>query len=271
MAMDAWYRHWGLTRHPFEDVNSPYVSLPSHDEAIYRLAFSIEQGHRHVGFFAEAGLGKTVVLRRALDETRNPARRVVQVRPMSDGPAFLSRLAESLGHRVDREGGQDSTWRALGRAFRVLALQGFQVILVVDDGNDSADASQTPGLNLLAQAGFGEEGHITIIRCGRPQSAAASDRDDDWRLMVRLQRLTRSQSGDYLIAKLAAAGANEPVFTPRAVTRLHGLSGGIPRGLEQLATLSLIAGAVRGLEVISPDVVNGVAGECSSAATVVGT
>ncbi len=190
---------------------------------------------------------------------------------MSDASAFMNRLAETLGHPVGREGGPESTWRALGRAFRVLALQGLQVILVVDDGNDSSESCGIPGLNMLAQAGFGENSRVTVIRCGRLPTVDRSDRDDDWRLIIGLQRLTRSQAGDYLVAKLAAAGANEPVFTPRAVTRLHVLSGGVPRGLEQLATLSLIAGAVRGLEVISPDVVNGVAGECSTAGTSLGT
>ena len=77
--IDVWYRHWGLSRHPFDDVDSPYVPLPSHDEALYRLVYAIEQGHRQVIFQAEAGLGKTTVLHRAIDETRSPRRRVVQV------------------------------------------------------------------------------------------------------------------------------------------------------------------------------------------------
>ena len=40
---------------------SPYVPLPSHDEAMARLVFSIERQQRFVTLFAEAGLGKTTV------------------------------------------------------------------------------------------------------------------------------------------------------------------------------------------------------------------
>ena len=92
------------------------------------------------------------------------------------------------------------------------------------------------GLNLFAHRGFGEEARVTVIRAGRHSPESRPDGEDDWRLSIGLQRLTRSQVEDYLIAKLAAAGAAERVFTPRAVTRLHALSGGVPRGLEQLAT-----------------------------------
>ena len=113
-----------------------------------------------------------------------------------------------------------------------------------------------------AHRGFGQETRLTVIRVGRPSSEPSPEPEDGWTLAIGLLRLTRSQVDAYLNAKLAVAGASERIFTPRAVTRLHGLSGGIPRGLEQLAALSLMAGAVRGLEVIAPDVVNGVAREC---------
>ena len=147
------------------------------------------------------------------------------------------------------------------------ALQGFQVILAVDDGNGPPDSSTARDLNMLAHRGFGQETRLTVIRVGLP----SSEPEDGWALAIGLLRLTRSQADAYLNAKLAAAGATERVFTPRAVTRLHALSGGVPRGLEQLATLSLMAGAVRRLEVISPDVVDGVARECRRSVSPVAT
>lgn len=257
-----WYRHWGLSRHPFDDTDSPYVPLPSHDEASCRLVYSIERGHRQVIFRAEAGLGKTTVLHRAIAETRSPRRRVVLVRSPSDGIQLLGLIAERLGHPVGREDGHHATWRALGRALRVASLHGFHVILAIDDWKDDSISTIARDLNMLAHSGFGQEVRLTVIRVGRPLSAAQPEREEGWTLAIGLLRLTRSEVEDYLTAKLAVAGASERVFTPRAVTRLHGLSRGVPRGLEQLAALSLMAGAVRGLEVIPPDVVDGVAREC---------
>ena len=86
-----------------------------------------------------------------------------------------------------------------------------------------------------------------------------------WGLAIRLQPLTRSEAERFLTAKLAAAGRDEPAFTPRAITRLHALSAGVPRGLDRLASLALMAGAVRRLEMIPAEVVEGVARECVGA------
>ena len=76
-----------------------------------------------------------------------------------------------------------------------------------------------------------------------------------WTLAVGLRPLSCSEAETYLTAKLAAAGCREAIFSQRAVTRLHVHSRGSPRGLDRLASLCLMAGAYRGLEAISSDVV----------------
>ena len=76
-------------------------------------------------------------------------------------------------------------------------------------------------------------------------------------LPARLKRLTRSETVAYLAGKLRGAGRNEndEVFTPRALTRLHAASEGIPRTIDRLALLALMSGAARGLEMITPEIV----------------
>ena len=71
-AVPVWMRHWGLGRDPFAEPDSPYVSLPSHDEAVARLVHTIETSQRRAIFTAAAGLGKTTVLRKAFAETQSP-------------------------------------------------------------------------------------------------------------------------------------------------------------------------------------------------------
>src|SRR5579883_2444311 len=70
----VWQRHWGLSRDPFGVIDAPYVPLASHEDALGRLVYSIEQGQRFVTLVAGAGLGKTTVLRRAMDQVRGPCR-----------------------------------------------------------------------------------------------------------------------------------------------------------------------------------------------------
>ena len=74
-----WKVHWGFEKAPFADRDSPYVSLPAHDEAALRLVQCVKNAERIVFLTADSGLGKTTVLRRVLAETRSPRLRSVSV------------------------------------------------------------------------------------------------------------------------------------------------------------------------------------------------
>jgi len=255
-------RHWGLGRDPFAELDSPYVPLPSHDEAVARLVHTIETSQRRAIFTAAAGLGKTTVLRKAFAETQSPRRRFAAVSCPRDGSLLFTLLAERLGERLGREPGRLGSWRALERAIRISSLQGFHVVLAVDDCDELGTHELRRELDSLVQLGTKSGTGLTIIQLERTNRHDRLDSSGSWSLAINLQALTRSQVERYLSTKLDAAGCAEPIFTPRAITRLHGLSVGVPRAFQQLASLSLISGAVRGVEVISPDIVDGVAHEC---------
>ena len=139
-----------------------------------------------------------------------------------------TRLSGAIAERLGQPAGCNTTWHALDRALRIAALQGIQVILALDDRADHTSSLSIDELSTLAHGGFGQEAKLTIIQISRPLSEPSWQGEQGWTLAIGLQRLTRSQVNDYLAAKLAGAGCSERVFTPRAVTRLHGLSGGIP-------------------------------------------
>jgi MSHA biogenesis protein MshM len=260
----VWTTHWGLSREPFAEIQSPYVSLPSHDEAVARLVFTIESSQRRAVLAAPSGLGKTAVMRRTLSEVASPRRRLASVSCPRDGTLLVAVLAERLGQRVGREPSRLAAWRALERAVRLASLQGYEVVVVIDDCGDQVDSAMCRDLDLLAQLGSSTATRLTIIQVERTDGEAPTVDCGVWSLSIGLERMTRSQAEQYLATKLTWAGSSERTFTPRALTRMHALSLGVPRRLEQLASLSLMAGAVGGLEVINPELVDAVAPECRS-------
>jgi len=263
-----WIRHWGLARDPFAEPGSPYVSLPSHDEAIARLAHAVETGQPHVVVRAARGLGKTTVLHQAISQIRSPRCRMVVVSEPLDGAILLGRLAEGLGAQPSRERSVGQAWRSLERAVRVLCLEGFQVVLAIDDcrGPGGSAGSLAPGLVGLGRLAPRDGRGVTVVEVHRDDPVQSAMDDDRWALRAGLKPLTRSEAEDYLHQKLAGAGCRKRIFTSQAITRLQSLCAGVPRGLERLATLSLTAGAIRGIEVISPEIVDGVAREWLSGA-----
>ncbi|APW63047.1 AAA family ATPase [Paludisphaera borealis] len=253
-----WKRHWGLNREPFHDGGSPFVALPSHLEAVSRLAYTIESGQRLGVLRAEAGLGKSTVLVQAVAESRRAGRRIALAFHPFDAVGLWNELAGRLGApAVASQGDRAASWRRLERAVQVCSLEGRRVVLAVDGAEALWDESNRPDLLRLAQL---DGGSATVI-------LAVRERDEPepalpWALTIGLDRLTRSEVERYLAAKLAAAGCGDPLFTPPAIVRLHALSSGVPRGLDRLASLALMAAASRGLEAVSSEVVDGAAREC---------
>jgi type II secretory pathway predicted ATPase ExeA len=242
-------------------MHSPYVPLPSHDEATARLVFSIERHQRFITLFAEAGLGKTTVMRQVARETRSPLRRIVLVRAPSDGRQLMALLANGLGFPVAGSG-PSTVWKWLARALRAASLEGRHVVFAIDGWDMNPDPATMQDLTALLEIGGPSGTPVSLVRVGRGIDADTDGRDDRGALAIGLERLTRSETEAYLKAKLASAGCRERILTPRAMTRLHSWSEGIPRALEQLAALAMMAGAVQRLEVLTPDVVDGVA-RCS--------
>ncbi len=260
-----WMPHWGLSRDPFAEIGSPYVSLPSHDEAVARLVFAVETSQRRATFGAPAGLGKTAVMRKVFSKVLSPHRRLASVSCPRDGTLLLTMLAERLGQRVVREPSRLAAWRALERAIRLASLERYQVVVIIDDCDDRVDATVRRDLDSLAQLGSRTTSGLTIIQVERMDGEAQPLGCGVWSPTIGLERLTRSQTETYLATKLEWAGSIDQIFSPRALTRIHALSLGVPRGLEQLASLCLMGGAVRGLEVINAELVDAAAPECWAA------
>jgi type II secretory pathway predicted ATPase ExeA len=260
----VWIEHWKLLRDPFAAVGAAYVAVTAHDEAVARLLATIETGQRRVVLRAGAGLGKSTVLARALAEARHPARRVVLRAAPADGPSLLAELAEGLGQRVPDGPSRAAAWRALEQAVRLCRWQRLGVILAIDDCQFLGDPADQLDLERLVHLDPHPESRLTVLQTYQTDDEGFEAPSRRWELVVRLPPLTRTESEHYLSAKLAAAGRNEPIFTTKALHRLHAVSGGTPRGLDRLAALSLMAGALRGVDRIALEVVDAAARECAA-------
>jgi len=255
------YRHWGLSGDPFAAGAPPLVATPSHVEAVERLSHAIASGESLAVLRAPEGLGKSTVLAQALDQARGIGRRIARVSGPIDGEDLLGGLAEALGCR--RPPGRSAAWRGLVDAAKVCRWQGRSLVLAVDDCHTLAEAVERRDLDRLPHLDPHPGARITVLLVGRPEPE--DEPACPWRLAIRLSPLSRGEVAVYVEAKLAAAGRAEPTFTPRALTRLHALSTGNPRGLDRIASLALMVGALKGLEVIGPEVVEGAAHECRGA------
>ncbi len=258
-----WLRHWNLTRDPFDERQSPFVETPTHSEAVARLVHAIASASRSARLIAGPGVGKSRVLTEALEATRSPTRRIARANGLTEGDNLFATLAAGLGARLCPDASRTSAWRALVNAARLCRWQGVQVVLAIDDCHAIESGAGRIDLDRLDHLDPDPSARLTLLRVGRPSDLTEELADGNrWELSARLEPLTRSETANYLTRKLDSAGRFEPTFTPRALTRLHLLSGGVSRGLDRLATLSLMASAIKGLEMVPPDVVDDASREC---------
>jgi type II secretory pathway predicted ATPase ExeA len=257
----VWLTYWKLARDPFRDPGACYVPTRTHEEAVARLAHAIETGERSATLRAGAGLGKSTVLGRALGQTRTPTRRVARAAGPVDGASLFAALAECFGTRVPAGASRAVAWRALTHAVRVERWQRAHVVIAVDDVHLLRDPADLCDLERLLHLDASPAARVTVITAGRDDPDPRAP-EVGGEITLRLPRLTRDEAEHFITAKLASAGRTEPAFTPRAATRLHGHSHGVPRVLDRLSALALMAGAVRGAEIVSAEVVDGAAHEC---------
>jgi MSHA biogenesis protein MshM len=261
----VWRQYWQLANDPFPRSGASYVASSGHEEALARLQNTIDSGERRVVLRGAAGSGKTTLLNRLVNEGRRPSRRFARVAHPTNGPGLYAALAQGLGVRPN--GGRESAWKSLTDAMRLCRWQKVTPVLIVDDAQSLDNLEDRRDLECLEHLDTHPDARFSVVLswtepegdlCGAPTRA--------WDLSIRLPALLRSESVRYVEQKLAAAGRAEPAFTPFALVRLHDLSGGVPRGLDRLAMLALMAGAMRKREVVTPDLVDAVAGECEQAA-----
>ncbi len=261
-----WQQHWNLERDPFDPRHGEFVATPNHAEAVARLVRTIETSGRSARLLAPSGLGKSRVLARAIEETRETGRRFARSTAPDDGAGLFASLAVGLGGRVAADAGRPSAWRALRDAVRLCRFQDVHVVLAIDACEALRGDANRADLDRLEHLDPDPAAPLTILRVGRPvEVPEVASFPAEWGLSIRLDPLTRGEAAAYVAAKLRAAGRAGPAFTDRALTRLHALAGGVPRGLDRLAGLCLMASAVRGLDIVPAEVVEGTARECLGA------
>jgi general secretion pathway protein A len=262
--------HWGLRESPFRNCLDPrtFFESPTHEEALARLHFLVEE-HRRLGLLmGPAGSGKSLLLEVFAAELRRRGRWVAKLNLFGMEPLeVLWSLAAQWGSNLDRAEPAAVVWRALEDRLTEARYQQIGVVVLLDDA-EQAGRGVLPHLVRLAKWDNSPESRLTLILAGRREGMGRLGDPllDLAELRIDIQPWEAGDTESFLAGSLRQAGRSEPVFQEPAIARLHELSRGIPRNVRQLADLALAAGAGRELPQIDSGVVESVYQELSVAA-----
>ena len=261
--------HWGLRESPFRNCLDPHLfyQSPTHDEALARLHFLVEQ-HRRVGLLlGPDGSGKSFLLEVFAEQLRHTGHPAAKVNLLAIEPAELLWLvALELGLNPEPAQSMTALWRMVADRLMEYRYQQIDVAILLDDA-DLASPQVLAQVARLAQHDPSPDARLTIVLSGREEGVGRiGDRllglAD---LRIDIEPWGRDETEKYLRASLAQAGCRTAVFAEPALARLQELSHGIPRRINQLADLALLAGAGQDLPQIGPEVVESAYRELSVA------
>jgi type II secretory pathway predicted ATPase ExeA len=239
--------HFELAEDPFRsDAGEKFdVELPSQRQALLRLDRAVRQGRGLVVLVGGVGAGKTRVARRlyeGLEEEQFEAAMMVVLRREVGAEWLLSRIARQLG--VDPvEADREAVIRQIYERLAIVHEDGRRAVLIVDDAQGLANPDTLAEVCSLVKLEYEERRLVTIVLVGNRQldAAIAADPHVSHHLDARvaLAPLARDEAGDYVAARLVAAGGSGGIVMPGASAALHELAEGAPGRINALADNAL--------------------------------
>jgi len=236
---------------------SLFYESPTHEEALARLHFLVEQ-RRCLGLLVgESGSGKSLLLEVAADQFRRTGRAVAKTSLLGiQATEMLGDLVGQLGGGLERSAALGRLWQALWDQLTENRYARVDTVLLLDDA-DRADHNLLPHLMRLVHFATASPVRITIVLAGRPARINRLDQDllDLAELRIEVEPWDEIDTSRYINDLLLRAGGKSGVFAEDALARLQQLTHGIPRRVNQLADLALIAGAGQELPQIDAELV----------------
>ncbi len=263
--MSTYQKHWGLADSPFRSRLDPdvFYESPTHEEALARLHFLVDD-HRRLGLLmGPAGSGKSLVLQRIAAHMRDKGRPSVTLGLTGIEPdEFPSLLAGGLGLNPARRLPAAGIWRLIEDRIAEFRYQQMATVVLLDDADCASPAVLTQ-VTRLARSEPRPDSRLTIVLAGQPARMGRLPRAllELAELRIDLEAWEPADTAQFIETALRKAGRSVPVFGEPAVTRLHQLAEGIPRRISQLADLALVAGAGRRLSSIDAQTVDSVCQE----------
>jgi general secretion pathway protein A len=246
-------KHWQLTSRPFDDQFDPrfYYPAESHQGALFKLRYALEQGRGIATLTGPSGIGKTwliALLQRQLGEVFAPFCQVTF--PALSQTDFLAYFAEELsGIRFTATPSSRESLRRIEDTLQKAHEEQRRPLMVLDEAHLLTDPTLLESLRLLLNLHPGKNplsmlfvGHSTLLTA----LARFPALDDRIAVKCQLQPLSREETAGYVTHRIRQAGVKRDLLDTAGLDTLHDLTHGIPRRINRLCDLALVVGYAQG-------------------------
>ncbi|MBU4212249.1 MAG: AAA family ATPase [Verrucomicrobia bacterium] len=244
-------RFYGFKEAPFNITPDPRFLFfaQHHREAFDHLIYGIENRKGFIELTGEVGSGKTTICRAVLASLARNVKTSLVLNPWLTENQLLRAILHDFG--LAAKGRDRLACLETLNAFLLEQLrQDNNVALIIDEAQDLAPAVLEQ-VRLLSNLETDQHKLLQIVLCGQPelsQRLAAPDlRQLRQRITVRyhLFPLTEAELKQYIDHRLKTAGwKGDEIFSDEAVRRVYHYSTGIPRLINAVCDVALLAGYV---------------------------
>ncbi len=248
---------YGLTEPPFSITPDPrylYFSR-QHREAFERVLYGITARKGFTQLTGEVGAGKSTLCRALLERLGTEYHTALVLNPVMTGIQLLRTILKELG--LEARGNDRVRLVSRLNEFlleRTLAVD--DVVLIIDEAQDMSD-DLLEEVRLLSNLETDDRKLVQMVLVGQPELREKLDspslRQLAQRITVRahLGPLDRAETAAYIQHRLQVAGSNgRPTFSSWAIRSIQGRTRGVPRLINAVADMTLLAGYVEGVDFL---------------------
>jgi general secretion pathway protein A len=264
---------FGLQHAPFSIAPDPrYLYMSErHREALAHLLYGIEGGGGFVLLSGEIGAGKTTICRCFLEQIPAHCRVAYIFNPKLTVSDLLRTICSEFHVEVQHEGVGPATIKDYLDPLNAHLLRshaaGEHNILIIDEAQNLSPHVMEQ-LRLLTNLETTQRKLLQVILIGQPELRDMVARPELEQLAQRviarfhLGTLSETETRHYIAHRMAVAGLKGPLpFSHRALSRIHALTGGVPRRINLLCDRALLGAYASGQPKVPRAVVDKAAGE----------
>ncbi len=254
---------FSLAEKPFDitpDTRFLYLS-PQHEEAIGALLYGVRERRGFMLLTGEVGTGKTTSIRALLNRFPETVETALVINPLLSTLDLIKSINRDFG--LSKSGGDSIQEQvaSLNDFLLAHAQADFNAVVIIDEAQDlSLEAMEM--IRLLSNLETETHKLLQLILVGQPELQAMIERQELRQLRQRiqlsyaLQPLTYEETKRYILFRLQKASPQCClVFQPSALKKIYECTGGIPRLINTLCDLSLLAAYTEETHIVTKKII----------------